>query len=238
MSGSRPVSGFGPYPGGIPPTLGEVLFYSERDLTRLAMKLGDGPALVTEGYGGWDKIARPRRHALTEWVGQNGYSVTIPVLFDGFSTNESVEVDVRTLERFAYLDATVSEPPQIVVDGLGVVPHDYSQEPRVRWVVEDISWNAADFIRRLGDGKLVRASATITVLEFVRDDRLAKLPPARKHSAKKGGATRAKYVTIHKGDTLAAIANKHHTTTTKLKKLNKIRDPAYWLAHHDRIRIA
>jgi hypothetical protein len=235
---SRPVSGFGPYPGGVPPVLGQVMLYSERDSARLVMKLGDGPALVTEGYGGWDKVARARRHSLTQWAGQNGWTVTVPVLFDSMGTDQTVEDQVRRLEWMAYRDEAVREPPQLVVDALGVVPHDYSQEPRTRWVLEDIGWDAASFVRRNFDGKLVRATAVLTLFEYVRDDKLAKLPPAHRHTTAKGGSNRVRYVHVHKNDTLRGIAKTNHTTVAELKKLNKIRDPRHWLAHHDKIRVA
>src|SRR5690348_13293049 len=63
----------------------------------------DAPGISVDpgSYGGWDPITRPRNVALLDWTGFEPMAMTIPVLFDNWTTQQSIEADVLALELLA-----------------------------------------------------------------------------------------------------------------------------------------
>lgn len=195
--------------------------------------------IVTAGYGGWSKIARPRRKALTEWNGRDPVSLEWDFLIDNLLDGRGlpVERDCRALERIAGLDAGDPEPPLVTVasDPPALMPHGLHRAAHVKWFIEELSWDEEGTIYNRS-GNRVRATGRLVLTQYVEDEHLEELSPVqrikkRKASSKKGKkgkSSRAKTYTVKRGDTLSAIAARKLGKASRwreIAKLNGIRDP-------------
>jgi len=123
-------------------------------------------ANVTQGYGGWQEVARPRRSTLTVWQSQPALRMDLPLLFDGLRTNESVQSQLAQLERLAGPSASDRQPPRIRIQAHGgFVPHQSSL-----WVIDSLSWGDGAMNAR---GSVVRQQVTVSLLEYVADVRVS-----------------------------------------------------------------
>ena len=188
---------------------------------------GDGPFVATAG-GGWAFQSRPRRVAFTEWAGEDPYTLTGQILFDGFARDQSVQGPVESMR--VLLRNPVGprkEPPVLQVRGPAI------PQAHRRWVLQ--SFEPDDEVRR-SDGTLVRAFFTVTLLEYLPGDALlsVKPTPARTTAGRTTTAagttkkTTAKTYTVKRGDTLSAIAARTLGSASKwhaIADLNNIRDP-------------
>ena len=207
--------------------------------------LGDGPALVTGGYGGWDLTQRPRGVSLTDWAGKDPLQLTIPFMLDQYESGDVsvVERNINILEGFAGMDPTEDEPAQVRLIANGVIPHDSFFRPNSTWVVNDITWDAESVIRN-NVGRL-RQAGTVTLLEFVDSDTIEvnKTPAQKKRSKSKKGSqkkgAKEKSYTIRQGDTLSKIAARELGNANRwreLAQMNNLRDPDH-LKVGQRIRL-
>lgn len=174
--------------------------------------LGAGPAQITDGYGGWEEIDRPSDLSITHWSGQTPRRMTIPIFLDGYRENDSVQKELDKLLTLGRSRDGDEEPPVFRVSG----PIPFSGE---RWVMESSPEMGESF--RAKDGRLLRQALTLSLMEYVKGDRI-------KIKRRKG-----KTYTTKKGDTLLKIArklepkdnNKESIKYAKeIGKLNKIRD--------------
>lgn len=150
----------------------------DADSSKVECHLGDGPAVITDGYGGWSQVTRPRNKALTQWDGVNGFTMQVPVIISGWFHNSSVESRVRRLEQMGRAGEGEDEPPVIACTLPGDSPRDGES---FLWVVESIEWGNSR--RRWKDGHRTYQEGTVTLWEYVRPDIVA-LSPARKRKAK------------------------------------------------------
>lgn len=226
----------GPHrPKSAPPSLGWITFNSwgkggNYSCTAL---LGDTVPQVTDGYGGWTTEQRARRQAFTFWTGPNPLTLDIPIMFDGWSQNHSQEYQIHQLELMAGIDGT--EPPLVIINAAGAVPHDFTRYSKHDWVISQIQWGDAD---RRANGDRLRQAATVTVMKYISDDTLADISPATTRRGKKGrggqrgkavrGAKKHEYV-VKDRETLETIAAKRLGKASRwreIKKLNpRFRDP-------------
>lgn len=135
--------------------------------------------VVTGGFGGWDRIARPRRVALTDWQGSEPFQMVVSLRLDGWAQNRSIEADVKALVAMAVDRGSRTGPPAVNMEGSGIPLQ------RLVWVIDnlefgDVLWGA-DF-GQPNAGRL-RQDVTITLLELVQADLVA-LSPAKKARAK------------------------------------------------------
>jgi hypothetical protein len=202
----------------------------------VTIRQGNGPFVMSGGYGGWSAISRPREDAIVEWLGHDVMLLSGPVLFDGILPDlggepeelpwgDSVERDIRMLEHLTHKLPHYDSPPRVAVLG-ETVPHRDRE-----WVLNDIKW-AGDDIRRPTDGDRVRASATLEFMEYQDWDIISgRLSAAGRRRHKKGTTitTKAKkgsYV-VKEGDTLRKIAKKELGSASKWHEIaaaNHIRD--------------
>lgn len=189
----------------------------------MTVELGPTRPTYTDGVGGWQEVARPRRKGMTEWRGPNPAKATLQVLFDGFAAGRSVEADVAALRtKFAPAIAE-QEPPRLTVTGAWPIPSTVS------WVVQSITVD--DFIRVRS--ATVRAFVTVELLEYVAGDVVTRSTTAAKRASAKtatAGKTSAaaKTYTVKAGDTLSKIAAAklgNWRRYTEIAQLNGIRDP-------------
>ena len=195
-----------------PPT---VTFTSKKPAITVTAMLGPDPPRITGGYGGWEKVARPRRQALTHWVGRDPLSQAISIVFEGFREQESVELDCQKLEQLALPWHKGDEPPVVRIhneeDHDGAALHT-----ELPWVVEDIEWGDSSRTRK---GFRTRQEATVHLLRYVADEYVKPAPPAKKNRQNRKKKNRRSqsplsmpaqsspilYI-VKEGDTLTSIA--------------------------------
>lgn len=206
-----------------------VRFHCDEPPTDLVALLGPERPDVSSGYGGWEEVERPRRPTVTTWRGQPARRLALSVLFDNFAGGESVEPEIRRLERMA-LPRPGGQPPTVTVTALGgVIPPFYEGLP---WVIDAISWGDALMNQH---GNRTRQFVTVTLLQYVADE-LVQRSPAKARRAKQARATgstrnhsaRSKRVMLRAGDTLLSVAARELGSSGRWREialLNDIRDP-------------
>lgn len=172
----------------------------------ITIPMGDGPAIITGGLGGWQPVEVLDDIAATAWTGQSLLTMDVPLLLDGFGTNDSVERAWNTIRKLGRdPNGTENVPPVFRVFG----PFDYGEGKA--WVLPEsgIEPDTESVIRR-DDGTLLRQAFTLHLLEYRRPNTLRKRKKKRKSStaaSRDGGTTfpGTRYVT-KQGDTLQKIA--------------------------------
>lgn len=179
--------------------------------------LGEEPPKITDGYGGWSEVDRPRRSPLTDFLTVPLYRLSISAVLDGYAAGQSVQSQQHTIEKMARPVGT-EKPP--IVNVAGSVPRT-----DIDWVVEGLEW---DEVTRDDGGTLIRWGVTITLLQYVDPDQVEISGPGNRAKCKKHG--KHKKVTVRKGDTLQKIAARELGSAKCWRKIasiksNKIRDP-------------
>jgi hypothetical protein len=181
--------------------------------------MGDGPATLTGGLGGWQTVERIDDVALTDWVGQGPLTQDIPVMLDGYP-DESVERDLKNI--LALGRDTEGPPPVFEIDG----PIYF---PEAHWVLPDggIALDPGSTIRS-DNGTILRQALTLSVLEYVPPDEV-RLRGKKRHKDRFGVAdNRALTVVTKPGDNLAKIAAREFGDWRKWTLIgpkNSIADP-------------
>lgn len=194
---------------------------TDPDIT-VTVRLGEGGADLTGGFGGWAEVQRPRRIAFTEWQGLSPYRMSVPVLFDGFADGMSVEEDIRKLERMAIPARKGFPPPTLRIDG--AVP-----KTDLTWVVESLDFG--DSIRdQNGKGFLdrVRQAITINLLHYESPEGSIIVKGAASIRQERGKKRSSRPYTVKRDDSLTRIAARKLGSAKRWKEiaeLNNIRDP-------------
>lgn len=209
------------------------------DALSLLCELGDNPPTVTQGYGGWEEVDRPANIALTMWRGHQPLGVELQVFLDDFARDRSIEGAYQVLEAMAGRGEKRlgGEPPALIVNTAGVMPHDRTLSEDARWVVTNLGVDQATVVVN-DQGNWTRAAVTVGLLQHVADSGLAmRLGEVRKRV--KATTGKRTYVT-RKGDTLVSVARKKLGDAGRwpeIAKLNKIRDPRKPLKPNTRLRL-
>lgn len=196
--------------------------------TDISALLGDERPDISSGYGGWDEVERPRRKTVITWRGMPARRLQVSILLDNWTVGTSIERTIRALERLA-LPREGGQPPVVRIDAAGGALPWQSR----RWVIDAITWGDA---LMNGKGNRVRQAAVVTFLEYVSDDLIERIPPAKKRRNKKKRGTgegmkkgaKEKRYTIKRGDTLPRLAAHKLGDARRwreIAKLNNIRDP-------------
>ena len=180
----------------------------------LEVLLGEGEVELSNGESNWEVIDRPNDLGVVEFTGATPYTMKVPLMFDGFSSNEDVSQDVKTLLSLvrSVEGPRAGEPDSFKI--LGPVP--FSGE--TTWVASTYTWGPS----LKEDNILYRQEIELEVVEYVRPD----LTTFRRFTPPK--PQRPKRYRVKKGDTLFSIAIKFYHNRSKWKliaKRNKIRDP-------------
>lgn len=164
----------------------------------LRLRMGEGPAQMSGGVGGWEEVSRPGRKALTVHTSQPRITQTVPVLLDGWEAGESVDDEKARVIRLGQKDEQGNPPPVLRLSG----PVHMT---KLRWVLSDVSWG--DRVIRRRDGVLVRQDATLTFEEYVEPDRI-RLRKGPRSGNRGGGVGPGDFFPYRsrEGDTLARIA--------------------------------
>lgn len=186
----------------------------------LTAYLGATQPSVTDGRGGWEEKARPRRPAVVEWAGPAARKATIEILLDAWKTGGSIAAQMAVVDALAPPAPRV-EGPVLYVIGSPLVPST------VPWVAQSVDF--ADALERRGGG-LARVTVTFTLIEKRTADVVTRSSPAKRSTGRNGTPSRGqprKHV-VKAGETLTSIAAKelgHASRWTEIAKLNSIRDP-------------
>lgn len=160
-----------------------VVFRSKNPKMSFQCMLGADPPKITDGYGGWDVIDRPRRVGFMQYQSKKPLELTLAILFEGFQAYDEVENECRILEKMAFPadqpDPGRKPPPIIRIITAGV-PHVGND---VDWVITNIDWGNA--IRRNINGRRIRQEATVVLRRYEPFDKL-QLSAARGARALKG----------------------------------------------------
>jgi len=149
--------------------------------TRIAAHCTEQAPTLTGGFGGWERIARPRRVALTDWQGVEPFTMTISLRFDGWAAQQSIEPALTALLDMAVDRGSRSGPPTVYAAG--------SLPLRgVGWVIDSLEFGDSLWSPRR---VRLRQDVTITLLERVASDLVA-LTPAVRAAEKAKAKTKAK----------------------------------------------
>jgi LysM repeat protein len=189
--------------------------------------------VVTAGYGGWSRVARPRKKALTEWVGRDSATIRFDFLIDDLAMGNGlfVRTQIRSLEKMAGLDIDDPEPPRIRIDSRppALFQHSFHHASQVEWFIDTLEWDASSAIVNK-EGNPIRLGGTLEVTQYVEDQRLSALSSAARRRAATGTTGKRRTYTVKSGDTLSKIAARKdvYGDASKWKRIadaNHIRDP-------------
>lgn len=206
----------------------------------LLCELGDAFPTITQGYGGWDEVDRPHNISLTTWRGFKPMGIDLPLMLDQLALGTSVETAIDVLEALAGRgrlrsgrttgSGAYAQPPTLIVHTAGVMPYDAKSFSDIRWVINALDWDEEQTITNEA-GNRVRAPVTVSLLQYVADQRLEDQALALRTSLQsqraKRGTARRRY-TVKQGETLVSIARTHLGDPgrwVEIVKLNNLRDP-------------
>jgi hypothetical protein len=205
----------------------------------LVFPMGDGPAVLTGGLGGWTAIQRADDVSITDWEGQEPLTQDVPLMLDGYGEGESVEPLLASLIKLGR-PGDSSRPPVFRVKGPIFFPH-------LHWVLPEGGIDLDEDSAIRGDGgTLLRQALTLHLLEYVRPDRIKSHKRKRKQSergdpAKTGGtAFPGRIYVTKKGDTLITVAHNLYGDWQQWKAIgakNHIADPHRKLPAGTRLRL-
>jgi hypothetical protein len=198
------------------PAIAEKYWYTFRASNGLTVSVlrGDGAPKPTDGIGGWQVVARPRRTALTQWMGRNPYAMDVPVVFDGINAGVSIEGDIAKLFQMG-VGSDFDPPPTVHVDGGLPIKG-------ATWVINGIDWGDDVIWQQDGASKPYRArqDAVVHLLQYKPEARVKIL------------ATKSlpNVYTVHSAKetmrTIAKVMYGDGSQWTKIKSANpNVRDP-------------
>jgi hypothetical protein len=183
--------------------------------------MGDGPATITGGIGGWQQVERPDAKSLTEWSGQGTVTQSVPLMLNGFKQGDSIQGQANDIIALGRNTTDDEVPP--VFRMFGAIHFQW-----LPWVLEDVEWT--DEVIRDNDTTLLRQEVILHVAEFEDPDEIRLTRIRHAFGTGKGGGTNFpgnQYI-VRKGDDLIKIAAKVYGDRTRWKvlaKKNGIRDP-------------
>lgn len=200
-----------------------VNFFALDGTVDLTVLMGDGPAQLTGGGGGWQEEERWGLQPATWWKAPANYRQTIPILFEGGPFSE--ETAINALVGLTRPRGSRIPPPPVFVAGSAIHRADLT------WVVESVTPGSA-VLRRASDGDRTRQDYVVNLLQYSPIDVLVDGSPAQKNAAKQktpGKRPSVKTWKVRQGDTLPKIAAspKVYGDATQWKKIahaNGIRD--------------
>lgn len=205
------------------PAAGMVNFYALDGSVDLTVLMGDGPATLTGGDGGWNEEARRGLAPATWWSSPTSYRQSVPLMFDG----DSQEAAINSLYQLARTPGSRRPPPLVAIAGQAVHRADLT------WVVEGID-PGSNVIRRARDGNRVRQDFTVRLLQYTAVETVVERSPSRQAASRGGSKTapskgRTTY-RVQAGDTLPKIAARKDVygdaaLWKKIAAANNIRDP-------------
>jgi hypothetical protein len=211
--GATSSRGLGPAPAGTRTPAGHfVNFYALDGSADITVLMGDGPAELAGGDGGWESEPRWGDDPVTWWLAPSSFTQTIPVRFDDDASQEAA---INALRKLARSPGDHRPPPVVMIAGPAV------QRADLPWVVQTVS-DGGNVIRRASDGNRIRQDMTVSLLQYGEA-----LPLGSSNSPKKRRPSTNKW-RVRSGDTLPQIAAIVYGDANRWKEIahaNGIRDP-------------
>jgi hypothetical protein len=181
-----------------------------------ALMDADAP-VITQGYGGFDEIARPGRRSIVTWQGVPPYRMSLALLLDGWRKRESVDADCAALERMASTLRAFQPPPKVRVRGSAV------PKSALDWRIDELAWG--DVLRNKV-GTRLRQRVTLTLVQAVDEGKGVRVSAA----ANRRASGRSVVLAAPGGSVaLQRLASRELGAAKRWKeiaKLNGIRTPA------------
>lgn len=152
--------------------------YTEDKKLKFDSLVGEGTINITGGGAGWESVALPQDAPVSVWRGsQNVYTMEIPLVFDVYDADDSLNWDVearcRTLEKmYGALTNPPRQPPLLILDANGAIPNDVYNFPPLRWVIsEEPTWGEQ---LRNANGRRTRQIVTVKFMKYSPYDDLSR----------------------------------------------------------------
>lgn len=183
-----------------PTVVGEIWIGSDHPpIDVLARMVGNASARPPRPN--YVQTPRPGLVELNRFTGMSVYEQTLPIMFDAYAAQRSVEPAIRKLETLAERSAPNGEPP--VVRAIGPIPYG-TEKTTVRWRVASIEEITDRTIYLPGGLERCRFACTVTLIQHVTDKQLAESIRRGKRAA----GLRSRKVRAREGDYLTDIARR------------------------------
>jgi len=200
-----------------------VNFYALDGSVDLTLPMGDGPATLTGGVGGWAEEMRRGLPPVMWWDAPPAYRQEVPLLLVGHSQEEAI----HELYKLGRSPGGRRPPPIVMISGPAIHRAD------LEWVVEGIE-AGTKVKRRAGDGNRVEQDFTVKLAHYSGVEVIVERSPSRQAAGKGGGKTkggrgRTTYRVV-RGDSLPEIAARKDIygdarQWKRIANANGIRDP-------------
>jgi hypothetical protein len=182
-----------------------VNFYALDGSADLTVMMGDGPAQLTGGDGGWVEESRRGLAPAVWWDSPTSYRQSIPIRFHGES-----EQEINTLFKLARTPGSRRPPPLVAIAGPAIHRSD------LQWVVDKI--DPGSNVERRGRWQPGAAGLHRQPAEFNGVDVLVERSPSRKVASE--GTNRAPSrgrttYRVRQGDTLRRSRPATTSTATR-----------------------
>lgn len=179
--------------------------------------MGATPARITDGFGGWQNVNRPRKVAMTQFQGRNPFAMQLHIMFDGYAAKLSQEHQLRTLVWMSIPPQGEREPRKVRIYG-PALPYPSSGD----WVINGLDQGDAVIWDANGKYRL-RQDYTLTLVRFIGPDAI------RVNDTSVGlSVSKSKVVSVKPGDTPRKLAAANYGDASKWHKIadaNGLRDP-------------
>jgi len=139
--------------------------------------MSDERPTLEQGFGGWEEIERPRRTPITTWKSLPALHLTLPLLFDGFAAERSVEKQLGILMQMGRPVGANGEPPLLRVKARGAALPGQGR----KWVLQDLAWGDALMNQK---GERVRQQVTLALTEYIEDVNMQERSAANRRRSK------------------------------------------------------
>lgn len=176
--------------------------------------MGPTNPVLSDGYGGWQEIARPKRPARITWQGRSVFKLKLEIVFTAFKANGNVEPQVDKLHRWARSPSPNTPPRAIRLSGSGI-PNEHI----VSWAIASLEWGRTE--RDPREHHRTMQFVTLNLIEITPDEVL------NENSQIQPGAPKFRTYTARRGDTLSKVAARLLGSWKRWKeiaKLNNMRD--------------
>src|SRR5215510_3674112 len=149
--------------------------------------LGTTPAQVTDGFGGWDTVDRPRRVGMTQWNGRKPFQISLPIIFDGWVADDGgYESQEKNIQQLIWMSlprpkksargrtqTSFDDPPAVNIYGAS----PFAGITNNNWVISNLDFGDNVIWMQLSVGGesvqpvRVRQDVTVTLLQYVDPDR-------------------------------------------------------------------
>jgi hypothetical protein len=173
------------------------------------VRRGEGAPKITGGGARWKIVNRPKRTSITLYDGIDPYTMDVPVIFDGYIEELSVEFMIGILNQWRFSKQALAEPTKVRITG-GVPVKGAT------WFISDITWgDNVYYTVNKGKGDRQRQDAVIHLTQYVDEVALKGIKEFK---------ITDKVITVKKGQDIHHMSGGNPKTKKAIQKKNGIRD--------------